>query len=411
MAIINCTKRVLIVFWDRIGEIIARLNILEALHVARADISITVVCGEIGIRLLKNNPYVDELIPIDSSIYNKILKKAPYDLVIDFLYRKVSHKIISFSRAPYIIWYNSAAGLLSHPHLDTLELSDISGKDKKFLESCYYFNKRDNYYICRKHLSLKHKISLDMLFRRGNLEYLSGPFFQGAKAGFSGKKRIELWKGHNILDVNNAIILYLGGHLRKRFWPKIYLSKAERDFADRFIQDIGIQYDSAKKPIIIGLHPGTGSFKRIWSEANYARLGKGLLKRYDAKILIFQGPSEEVAANRVSNLIADSHKTICVPLLELRKYLSIVSKCNLFITNDGGPMHLAAALDVPLVGIFVNSNPNYWFLYSGKPRCYFVCPDFKSSRTNKIRNTKNRLRINEILINDVFEKAARILEG
>jgi len=61
---------------------------------------------------------------------------------------------------------------------------------------------------------------------------------------------------------------------------------------------------------------------------------------------------------------------VLVPLLKLREYAALVSKCHLLITNDGGPLHLAASLGTNLIGIFrKDTNPDYWFPYGDKPGC------------------------------------------
>ena len=42
---------------------------------------------------------------------------------------------------------------------------------------------------------------------------------------------------------------------------------------------------------------------------------------------------------------------------DLRELISIISRCSIFITNDSGPMHIAASLDVPTAAIFGSTDP------------------------------------------------------
>jgi heptosyltransferase-2 len=68
------------------------------------------------------------------------------------------------------------------------------------------------------------------------------------------------------------------------------------------------------------------------------------------KIIVFGGPGEgslgERIAGGVSDCISFSGKT------DLREAMALIGRCTLFITNDSGLMHVAAALDRPLIAIF-----------------------------------------------------------
>ena len=50
----------------------------------------------------------------------------------------------------------------------------------------------------------------------------------------------------------------------------------------------------------------------------------------------------------------------------VRQYAAILQCCSLFIGNDNGPMHMASALGVPVVGLFGPSNPTCWGPRGGK---------------------------------------------
>src|SRR5208337_5010737 len=79
----------------------------------------------------------------------------------------------------------------------------------------------------------------------------------------------------------------------------------------------------------------------------------------------FQGPGEEETAKSVCQ--ATQHQALLVPLLEIRKYAALVKKCHLLITSDGGPIHIAAAVGVNVLGIYRYSD--FWFPYRDRPGC------------------------------------------
>jgi len=104
--------------------------------------------------------------------------------------------------------------------------------------------------------------------------------------------------------------------------------------------------------LFLGINPGAtyGSAKR-WYPERFAAVGDMLAQRWGVKVVITGGPDEAAIAEEIA-------RTMTRPTLNLagktdvRQLLAIIKRCNFFITNDSGPMHLAAALKVPLVAIF-----------------------------------------------------------
>jgi heptosyltransferase-2 len=112
--------------------------------------------------------------------------------------------------------------------------------------------------------------------------------------------------------------------------------------------------DSGVQPgqTVIGLNPGAfyGSAKRWFSE-RYAQVADTLLERHDARIIIFGSPGERAIADEVARRM--KHRGIVLAgRTTLGQLMGLISQCSLLITNDSGPMHLAAALGIPQLAIF-----------------------------------------------------------
>ncbi len=108
---------------------------------------------------------------------------------------------------------------------------------------------------------------------------------------------------------------------------------------------------------LVGVSPGAtyGSAKR-WFSNRYAAVCDMIHKAHGARIIVFGGPGEEAVGSQV----ADSMQRPCVNLCgktNLREAAALIEKCQLFVTNDSGLMHVATALGVPLVAIFGSTNP------------------------------------------------------
>jgi len=109
----------------------------------------------------------------------------------------------------------------------------------------------------------------------------------------------------------------------------------------------------SQKPIL-GINPGAsyGSAKR-WYPQEFAKVASELANQYD--IIIFGGPSEtDIASDIEKSLIekgVDNYQNLAGETT-IPDLVNHISKLDLFITGDSGPMHVAAAFQVPTVAIF-----------------------------------------------------------
>ena len=91
-------------------------------------------------------------------------------------------------------------------------------------------------------------------------------------------------------------------------------------------------------------------FKR-WSGDRFARLGDAIGDRWAGWILLFGGRAERHLCEEVAHRMQGR----CINLageLSLSQTAAFIEKCEVFISNDSGLMHIAAALSVPVVAIF-----------------------------------------------------------
>jgi heptosyltransferase II len=104
--------------------------------------------------------------------------------------------------------------------------------------------------------------------------------------------------------------------------------------------------------MVLGVNPGAtfGSAKR-WYPERFAEAAAELSRRWGARIVVTGGPAETEMAARIEELLGGE----CLNLAgatNVRQLLALIKRCDFFITNDSGPMHIAAAFGVPLVAIF-----------------------------------------------------------
>lgn len=104
--------------------------------------------------------------------------------------------------------------------------------------------------------------------------------------------------------------------------------------------------------LVVGLNPGAyyGSAKR-WLSDRYAAVADALAARFPARIVIFGSANERIIADEVAARMAQ-RPIVLAGRTTLGQLMGLIRECSLLITNDSGPMHLAAALDVPQLAIF-----------------------------------------------------------
>ena len=109
---------------------------------------------------------------------------------------------------------------------------------------------------------------------------------------------------------------------------------------------------------LLGINPGAsyGRAKR-WYPQEFANLAAGLSSNYD--IVIFGGPGEIDIANDIEGYLKKKGLNNLQNLAgktSIKELASQIAKLDLFVTGDSGPMHLAAAFQIPTVSIFGPTN-------------------------------------------------------
>jgi heptosyltransferase II len=128
--------------------------------------------------------------------------------------------------------------------------------------------------------------------------------------------------------------------------------------ANKFLSDAGISANE----LVIGFHPGCATLKnhikRRWEPEKFSDLGKKLINKHSARILIFGGPEEKELKEKIFSLIS-SNKANVVNVESLTQSAAIMKRCNVFVTNDSSQMHIAAALGLKVVAIIGPTNQHY----------------------------------------------------
>lgn len=142
--------------------------------------------------------------------------------------------------------------------------------------------------------------------------------------------------------------------------PRLPLSPVERAAATEALAAAGL----AGRPIV--LHPGTsgfGAFKR-WPPERYGALAQRLGSRAEPVVVTF-GPGERDLADAVAR--ASAGCAAVVPTPSLRILAALLKGARLVVAGDTGPLHLAALMGTPVLGIYGPKDPAVYGPYGLRP--------------------------------------------
>jgi heptosyltransferase-2 len=102
----------------------------------------------------------------------------------------------------------------------------------------------------------------------------------------------------------------------------------------------------------IGVNPGAfyGTAKR-WIPERFAAAADIVARRLDARVVLVGGPQERPLAEAIADGMQAPVRVLCGET-SLGELVGVLARLRLLLTNDSGPMHVAAALGVPLVAVF-----------------------------------------------------------
>ncbi|HRU38877.1 MAG TPA: glycosyltransferase family 9 protein [Candidatus Goldiibacteriota bacterium] len=263
------------------------------------------LAGEAAAEALKNNPYIDKIIP---------LKKTKTRLPRDFqalAYASFVKRELGGQSYDYFIDFESSpfSAVLSLLIRAKIKIGHIIRRKRKFLYNLLYNRRVDHkdgeFYVIHRHLALLKAIA---------------PFE----------------------NTDNSLVLKL----------------TEEEFAAgrKFYTAAGLE---AGKPVIMFSLSSTWKTKQ-WPDENWIKLGRIINERIPgAQILLLWAPGE---AETVSRVAAGIGGVVVIPETGLREMAAIMAQGDVLVANDGAARHVGVALGLKTVGLFGPTTEKGWAL-------------------------------------------------
>jgi heptosyltransferase-1 len=302
-------RRILLIKPSSLGDIVHALPVVSALRTRFPQASIHWLINRAFAPLLEGHPCVDQCIPFDRRHFGRLHRQ--WDSAIDFL------RFVHSLREVRYDWV----------------------------------------------------IDLQGLFRTGFLSYATAA---PLRAGFANAREFApIFYTHltglpkqpiHAVDRNLAVLSDIG---LPESAPNFALpiSAAAQATVDQLLTENGISTGATFTALI----PGARWIAKQWLPERYGELASRLIDEGLGPVVLLGSPDEHEVAQQVQRAAARELINLA-GLTSLPELVAVLSRCGQIVCNDSGPMHLAAALDRPLIAIFGPTDPRRVGPYSAVAR-------------------------------------------
>lgn len=333
---------------------------------------------------------IDKILILKPSGIGDIVHSLPVAYGLKYLYPD--------SKIYWLVFTKFQKILHNTPPVDKLILWDRNGGIKEYVRVIKEIRKEKFDLV----------IDLQGLLRTGIISFFSGGKERIAvsllrECAWLFEKPIEKFDpGMHAVNRNYRVVKYLsdGRNVPEpaSFLPWIHITPEEKEIATRLIGE-------SKRHLVLFGVTSRGQHK-IWPSNNFVELINRIVKEYDI-LPIFLGMKEE---EELVKKVTDGLNCDYVDLTgktDLRIACAVVSLCKLVIGNDSALIHIAAALDIPVIGLYGPTDPVQVGPYGDKN--IVILKKLACSPCG----IKTRCKINrcmrEISPEDVFEAVKKIL--
>ncbi len=205
--------------------------------------------------------------------------------------------------------------------------------------------------------TVSHSLTSDMLAHFSGARYILGSehrVFPGCRRNFFYNLVARYFnQPKHQTERNLDIVRHLGIDTDDRS-EVMTLTAQDKLLARNFLR----QHSIGDNEVVVAIHPGAGKQQNRWPVEQFAELATALHRQFAVRLIVTWGPKEKDLGLDLRRRLP--FEPIVVHGLSLRQLAALLSQTDVFVCNDTGVMHLAAAVSTPLVAIFGPTDPNEW---------------------------------------------------
>jgi heptosyltransferase I len=173
------------------------------------------------------------------------------------------------------------------------------------------------------------------------------PWLKEPAATFFYNRRVHATGSQHAIQENLALVASLGAHCSAWRFP-LPCSEGDEGYIDQILASSGVTE-------FIIVNPGGGWIAKRWPPAYYAELIRRLSPAFSGSFILTGSPPEGNVIQKII-LASGSARALYFPT-SLGQFVALARRAKLFVGGDTGPLHLAAAVGVPIVAFYGPTDP------------------------------------------------------
>jgi len=176
------------------------------------------------------------------------------------------------------------------------------------------------------------------------------------------------------------------------------------------------KYNIKKNIISLGVGAAESAKSRMWPKGRFAKVADYLIRKYNTKIVFIGNKEEEQYIGEIQQSMINKNSYNLAGKISVREMFYLIGLCKLFIGNDSGPMHVAAAQGVKTIGLFGCNLPvrfapfgkNGHYLY--KKNNQNACINVHKGQVGECKFGIGNACVKKIQVNDVMNIIDKIMK-
>jgi heptosyltransferase-1 len=256
----------------------------------------------------------------------------------------------------WIVERREAAVLRGHPDLDEVIVADTRGWRRARRPAALRAALADMGALRRRLRQARFDVAIDLqaLIKSGAVAWASGaPLRIGFAAGWGREPLSALFTNRRVVpppSARHVIEQYLAllaplGIEAPRLAFRLPSVPAVETRVEEWLATAGLK---PQRRLVI-LNPGAAREAKRWPVAHFTTLARRLAHDAEAHVLVTWGPGEEPPARAI---VEGAASAVLAPATDLDALLALLRRASVVVAADTGPLHMAAALGTPCVGLY-----------------------------------------------------------
>lgn len=294
-------EKILVIQLSRMGDLIQSLPLLQRLKESSTETEITLVCLREFRAILDGQHVYDRLVALELADVHKLCDAAG---------REMFWQLSPFKDIPELRETYDRIINLTHDEGSAVLSEKINGREKS---------------------GRIHTFPNEIRLLGDWAKY----FFAAVK-----NRRLNLF---NLVDIYQGI----GGVVHRPSKLRLEVDGAAQSEAFALLR----QHGYAAKGQLVGLQMGASDLRRAWPAEKFAALAHQLCRESGVEIVLFGSPSD-AALSREFLRLADCPAINLIGETSVQQLPALLKRCDLLVSNDTGPLHVAAAVGARVVGLY-----------------------------------------------------------